>query len=125
MEFNVNLPSISLLILLSLMSAACGDKPAETIVDAAIDTAPSAAIAMPDTYSADVASQILGAGGNAIDAAIAVGFTLAVTAPEAGNIGGGGFMLIWMDGEAQFIDYRETAPLAAHRDMFPTKTARL
>ena len=47
MEFNVNLPSISLLILLSLMSAACGDKPAETIVDATVDTAASAAIAMP------------------------------------------------------------------------------
>ena len=106
------------LLLLLLLSAACGDKPTEAIVDATVDTAATAAIAMPDTFSAEVASQILSAGGNAVDAAIAVGFALAVTAPEAGNIGGGGFMLIWMDGEAQFIDYREAAPLAAHRDMY-------
>ena len=77
-----------------------------------------AAIAMPDVYSADVAQSILESGGNAVDAAIATAFTLAVTFPEAGNIGGGGFMLVHMDGESEFIDYRETAPLAAHRDMY-------
>jgi gamma-glutamyltranspeptidase/glutathione hydrolase len=101
-----------------LISAACGDKPTDVIVDTTIDTSASAAIAMPDTFSAEVASQVLAAGGNAVDAAIAVDFTLAVTEPEAGNIGGGGFMLIWMDGKAEFLDYRETAPLAAHRDMY-------
>jgi len=73
---------------------------------------------MPDTYSAEVATNILDAGGNAVDAAIAVAFSLAVTFPEAGNIGGGGFMLVHMNGESDFIDYRETAPAFAHRDMY-------
>lgn len=78
----------------------------------------TAAIAMPDAYAATVAADILGAGGNAVDAAVAVGFSLAVTYPEAGNIGGGGFMLIRMDGNDSFIDYREKAPAAAERDMY-------
>jgi gamma-glutamyltranspeptidase/glutathione hydrolase len=81
-------------------------------------TASEAAVAMPDKYGAQVGEDILRAGGNAVDAAIAAGFALAVTYPEAGNIGGGGFMLIHMDGEDTFLDYRETAPLAAHRDMY-------
>jgi gamma-glutamyltranspeptidase/glutathione hydrolase len=77
-----------------------------------------AAVAMPDSYSADVASQILKNGGNAIDAAVAAQFVLAVTLPEAGNIAGGGFMLIVKDGQSDFLDYRETAPAKAHRDMY-------
>lgn len=77
-----------------------------------------AAVAMPDQFAAQVSEDILRAGGNAVDAAIAAGFALAVTYPEAGNIGGGGFMLIHMDGDDAFLDYRETAPLAAHRDMY-------
>ena len=76
------------------------------------------AIASPDQYGASVAEQILRRGGNAVDAAVATAFTLAVTYPEAGNIGGGGFMIIWFDGKAYFLDYRETAPAAAHRDMY-------
>ena len=77
-----------------------------------------AAVAMPDRYGADVAEAILAAGGNAVDAAIAAGLALAVTYPEAGNIGGGGFMLIRMNGEDSFVDYREMAPGAADRDMY-------
>jgi gamma-glutamyltranspeptidase / glutathione hydrolase len=62
---------------------------------------------------------IMQAGGNAIDAAVATGFTLAVVHPPAGNIGGGGFMLIRMaDGRTHFIDYREKAPASATRDMY-------
>jgi gamma-glutamyltranspeptidase / glutathione hydrolase len=76
------------------------------------------AVAMPDTFSADVAQTILDAGGNAVDAGVAAAFVLAVTLPEAGNLGGGGFMLIHLDGESTFLDYRETAPAAAHRDIY-------
>jgi gamma-glutamyltranspeptidase/glutathione hydrolase len=63
--------------------------------------------------------EILQKGGNAVDAAVAVGFAMAVTFPEAGNIGGGGYMVIRMaDGRVGAIDYREIAPLAATRDMY-------
>jgi gamma-glutamyltranspeptidase / glutathione hydrolase len=63
--------------------------------------------------------EILREGGNAIDAAVATGFALAVVHPPAGNIGGGGFMLVRMaDGGAHFLDYREKAPAAATRDMY-------
>ena len=77
-----------------------------------------AAVAMPDRYSATTAEMIIRSGGNAVDAAVAAAFVLAVTYPEAGNIGGGGFMLSYMGGEAAFLDFRERAPLAAHRDMY-------
>jgi gamma-glutamyltranspeptidase/glutathione hydrolase len=77
-----------------------------------------AAIAIPDPYAADIAEDILRRGGNAVDAAIATGFAMAVTYIDAGNIGGGGFMLIHQDAETAFLDYREKAPLAAHRDMY-------
>ncbi len=86
-----------------------------------------AAVAMPDKHSAKVAKQILQQGGNAIDAAVAAGFVLAVTYPEAGNLGGGGFMTLFTPGlqntnssalPVHFLDYREKAPLAASRDMY-------
>jgi gamma-glutamyltranspeptidase/glutathione hydrolase len=80
-----------------------------------------AAVAMPDSYSANIAKQILQQGGNAVDAAIAAQFVLAVTLPEAGNIGGGGFMTIYKDGQTNFLDYREVAPLLASRDMYLDK----
>lgn len=68
----------------------------------------------------DVGVDILKKGGNAVDAAVAVGFAEAVTWPEAGNIGGGGFMVVYPGGKAKpvVIDYRETAPAAAKPDMF-------
>src|SRR3984957_8007968 len=70
-------------------------------------------------HATDVGVQILAAGGNAVDAAVAVGFALAVTHPGAGNIGGGGVMLLRMgDGRPAFIDFRDRAPLAATRDMY-------
>jgi len=66
-----------------------------------------------------VGVRVLEAGGNAVDAAIAVGFALAVTYPRAGNIGGGGFLLMRSaGGDELFIDFRETAPTAADRDMY-------
>ncbi|HEX8540737.1 MAG TPA: gamma-glutamyltransferase [Pseudomonas sp.] len=76
------------------------------------------AVASPDQYGAEVAAQILRKGGNAVDAAVATAFTLAVTYPEAGNIGGGGFMTLFMDGKPYFLDYRETAPKTASRNMY-------
>jgi gamma-glutamyltranspeptidase/glutathione hydrolase len=70
--------------------------------------------------------EILKAGGNAVDAAVAVGFSLAVTFPFAGNIGGGGFMVIRMaDGRTGALDYREVAPLAATRNMYVDSTGKL
>ncbi len=84
-----------------------------------------AAVAMPDSYSADVANQVLKNGGNAIDAAIAAQFVLAVTLPEAGNIGGGGFMTIFHDGKTDFLDYREVAPKNAHKDMYLDKNGEV
>ena len=71
------------------------------------------------SIASQVGSDILQSGGNAVDAAVATGFALAVVHPPAGNIGGGGFMLIRMaDGKTHFLDYREKAPAAATRDMY-------
>jgi len=77
-------------------------------------------VAAQNRWSAAVGAEILAAGGNAVDAAIATGFSLAVTLPRAGNIGGGGFMLVHdaQSGRDIAIDYRETAPARATRDMF-------
>ena len=72
-----------------------------------------------ERHATEAGLKILQAGGNAVDAAVAVGFALAVTHPSAGNIGGGGFMLIRLaDGRTTFIDFRERAPGAASRDMY-------
>jgi gamma-glutamyltranspeptidase/glutathione hydrolase len=72
-----------------------------------------------EPLAADVGVRILKNGGNAIDAAVAIGFALAVTHPQAGNIGGGGFMLIrFADGKSTFIDFRERAPGKATREMY-------
>jgi len=86
---------------------------------AAAEATPAvAAIAAPDSYGAEAAAEILRRGGNAVDTAIALAFTLAVTYPEAGNLGGGGFATLFVDGRAYFLDYRETAPRAARAGMY-------
>ncbi len=72
-----------------------------------------------EPIAADVGLAVLKSGGNAVDAAIAVGFALAVTHPSAGNIGGGGFMLVRLaSGQTEFLDFRECAPQKASRDMY-------
>ncbi|HXY24295.1 MAG TPA: gamma-glutamyltransferase [Candidatus Acidoferrum sp.] len=72
-----------------------------------------------EPLAADVGVAVLKSGGNAVDAAVAVGFALAVTHPYAGNLGGGGFMLIRLaDGRTTFIDFREKAPAKATRNMY-------
>lgn len=76
-------------------------------------------VASVSEIASRVGVDVLRQGGNAVDAAVAVGFALAVVWPEAGNLGGGGFMLLRKaDGTAEAIDYRERAPLAATRDMY-------
>jgi gamma-glutamyltranspeptidase/glutathione hydrolase len=83
------------------------------------------AVAVADKYAADAAEEIFREGGNAVDAAVAVAFSLAVTYPEAGNIGGGGFMTLYMHGKPYFLDYRERAPRKASRDMYLDSSGKL
>lgn len=79
-------------------------------------------VASRSVLASQVGADILAAGGNAIDAAVAVGFALAVTYPSAGNLGGGGFMVIHLaDGTVTTNDHRERAPLLASKDMFLDK----
>ncbi len=76
-------------------------------------------VASVDALATKVGVDILRQGGNAVDAAVAVGYALAVTHPQAGNLGGGGFMMLrTKDGKTTAIDFREMAPSQASRDMF-------
>ena len=121
------------LALASPVAAQTGAPPGMPAPGAAIQSAESrmlpvlathGMVASQEARATRVGVEILKRGGNAVDAAVAVGFALAVTLPRAGNIGGGGFMLVHRvahDGrpaETVAIDYRETAPAAASRDMF-------
>ncbi len=96
-----------------LIAAGCDSNPKSADVKTS-----EAAVAMPDAHSAKASMSVLVDGGNAVDAAIAAAFVLAVTYPEAGNLGGGGFMLVHQDSQAAFLDYREVAPAAATKDMY-------
>jgi len=91
-----------------------------TMVPAVPVVAPNGMVVAQEKRAARIGADVLARGGNAVDAAVAVGFAMAVTYPRAGNLGGGGFMLIHRaaDGSNLAIDYRETAPAALHRDSF-------
>ena len=115
-----NVGFISVIVAFTWVVAACTHAPNNTVDSASNHTVglSQQAVAMPDSYSADAAMQVLQEGGNAIDAAITAQFVLAVTLPEAGNVGGGGFMTIKFEDSTDFLDYREMAPENAHRDMY-------
>src|SRR5437773_12239924 len=83
-------------------------------------------VASTNEIASRVGIDIMKRGGNAVDAAIAVAFALAVTHPVAGNLGGGGFMMIRLkNGKSTAIDYREMAPAAAHRNVYLDKDGKL
>lgn len=142
------LKTVSTLAAASLVVAACKHGPRGAAHPAPATTAARVAIAFPPGWSvgedetptvapngmvasnSELASEagveIMRRGGNAVDAAVATGFALAVTFPQAGNIGGGGFMVIHMaDGRTAAIDYREMAPLAATRNMYVDSAGKL
>ena len=85
-----------------------------------------AMVVAQEPLAADIGVNVLRDGGNAVDAAVAVGFALAVTLPSAGNIGGGGFLLArFAGGDTTFIDFRERAPQKAHRNLYLDDSGRL
>src|SRR5262249_36772522 len=92
-------------------------------VAAAASRAPVAAehgmVVTAQAQATRIGVEVLKKGGNAVDAAVAVGYALAVVYPAAGNLGGGGFITLQLaDGRKTFIDFRETAPLAATANMY-------
>ncbi len=109
---------------LALIFALCAQALAGTMVQPT--HAAKAMVATVQGDASDAGVEIMKAGGNAVDAAVAVGFALAVTHPQAGNIGGGGFMLFRRpDGEVHFLDYREKAPSKASADMYLDKNGNV
>ena len=103
---------LAILPLLALALAACGtSRPAPA-------RATGGAVSMPEPHAARAALAALDDGGNAIDAAVCAGFVLAVTHPEAGNLGGGSFFVVHTPKESFVVDARETAPRAARRDTY-------
>ena len=110
--------SVFLLLAALLMLVACRPGPPTYSPEISV-IVDSAAVVSPHTLATDIGVDILQRGGNAVDAAVAVQFAIAVCYPRAGNLGGGGFMVLRLaDGEATALDYREKAPAAAERDMY-------
>jgi gamma-glutamyltranspeptidase / glutathione hydrolase len=107
---------LSIFLVVAALSSALA--PAHAAAPAALESADGMVVSAQHLAS-DVGASILRQGGNAVDAAVAVGYALAVTHPCCGNLGGGGFMTIHLaDGRNTFINFREKAPLAARADMF-------
>lgn len=111
-------------LLATALVASCAAPPVTPVAapgtaDLAPIRAANGVVVSANKLASEVGASVLRAGGNAVDAAIATGFALAVTHPTAGNIGGGGFMVVrWPDGRTTAIDFREKAPAAAHPRMF-------
>ena len=112
-----------------LVLTGCSVKPkkkAGSLIEGSDIIVDSGAVASAHPQSSRIGVSILKKGGNAVDAAIATEFALAVCYPEAGNIGGGGFMLIrTSDGKTEVIDYREKAPSGSSRDMYLDKSGNV
>src|SRR6187401_3295760 len=100
----------------------CGTAPAHP-PDAAPVTGQHGMVVTDAALGTKVGLEVLKSGGNAVDAAVATAFALAVVYPGAGNIGGGGFMVARVDGATHSLDFRETAPKGAKRDTFAVKPA--
>jgi gamma-glutamyltranspeptidase/glutathione hydrolase len=112
MRFTIGLA----LLAVTIVPARADDKPRAT-------TGKNGMVVCVSPEAADVGVAILKQGGNAVDSAVAVAFAMAVTYPAAGNIGGGGFMLVAEPGkEPTLFEYRETAPASVHRDTFARTT---
>jgi gamma-glutamyltranspeptidase / glutathione hydrolase len=108
----------------ALIPALCAPALAGTMVQPT--HAPKAMVATVQGDASNAGIEVMKAGGNAVDAAVAIGFALTVTHPQAGNIGGGGFMLFRRpDGEVHFLDYREKAPSKATADMYLDKNGNV
>ena len=115
------LVTLSLLLGLSLATAACGTGTVshEIVAGSDLQRTENGMVVSANLIASRIGARVLEEGGNAVDAAVATGFALAVVHPSAGNIGGGGFMVIrFPDGETTALDFREKAPLAAHPEMF-------
>jgi gamma-glutamyltranspeptidase/glutathione hydrolase len=115
--------SVVLAVLLLVLPLARSQAPEG---DASVATGKLGMVVSAEKNATEAGAAVLRAGGNAVDAAVAVAYALAVTHPTAGNLGGGGFMVVSLaDGRAAAIDYRETAPAAASRDMYLDKQGNL
>jgi gamma-glutamyltranspeptidase/glutathione hydrolase len=112
------MPAPILTFSIALTAALLSGAPAQAAAPAALESTDGMVVSAQHLAS-EVGATILRQGGNAVDAAVAVGYALAVTHPCCGNLGGGGFMVIHLaDGRNTFINFREKAPLAARADMF-------
>lgn len=110
-SIRILIPAFLLLTTVTLATSGCGVQASWKYDQGMVVSA--------DTLASRIGAAVLKAGGNAVDAAVATGFALAVTFPGAGNIGGGGFMVVRLpDGTTTAFDFREKAPLAAHARMF-------
>jgi gamma-glutamyltranspeptidase/glutathione hydrolase len=115
----------TLLILPPLVSG-CGQRDLPEIISGKDINVRNAMVVSAHPEASRIGAGVMAAGGNAVDAAVAVEYALAVCYPTAGNIGGGGFMVVRLaDGTTDAIDYREKAPSAAHRDMYLDSTGNV
>jgi gamma-glutamyltranspeptidase / glutathione hydrolase len=120
------LPGIILLIFLITCCTTISVKRDNKMIEGPGSAVSNGMVVSAHIQSSRIGTKILQMGGNAVDAAVATEFALSVCYPEAGNIGGGGFMLIrTKDGKTDVIDYRERAPLLASRDMYLDKSGNV